>query len=50
MTNDAREIKEGARFEFGNNWRRYLELLNEERIRIAEESLKDMLEIANLGN
>jgi len=50
MTNDAREIKEGARFEFGKNWRRYLELLNEERIRIAEESLKDMLEIANLGN
>ena len=32
-----------ARFEFGRNWARYLELLDESRIRQAEVSLVDML-------
>ena len=30
----------GERFEFGANWARFHKLLNDESIRIAEESLK----------
>lgn len=42
------EIEKGERFEFGKNWSRFLELLNEERILKAEESLREMMEIENL--
>ncbi|MDQ3635462.1 MAG: class I SAM-dependent methyltransferase [Acidobacteriota bacterium] len=42
------EVAKGERFEFGKNWSRFLELLNEERILKAEESLKEMLEMENL--
>ena len=42
------EIRTGERFEFGKNWGRFLELLNDERIRKAEESLRDMLEVKDL--
>jgi 2-polyprenyl-6-hydroxyphenyl methylase/3-demethylubiquinone-9 3-methyltransferase len=38
-----KEIAAGARFAFGANWTRFLESLNEDRIRIAEESLRRML-------
>jgi len=38
-----KEIKEGARFEFGKNWERFISCLNEERIKIAEKSLCNML-------
>ncbi len=34
---------ETDRFAFGDNWRRFLDVLDDDRIRIAEESLKDML-------
>jgi 2-polyprenyl-3-methyl-5-hydroxy-6-metoxy-1,4-benzoquinol methylase len=37
------EIKSGARFEFGENWTRFLALLNEDRIVEAENSLRKML-------
>jgi 2-polyprenyl-3-methyl-5-hydroxy-6-metoxy-1,4-benzoquinol methylase len=40
----AREVSSGQRFEFGRNWAQFLQLLNEDRIRAAEESLLDMLD------
>ena len=40
----AEEIARGERFEFGENWRRFLRLLNAGRIAWAERSLQDMLE------
>jgi 2-polyprenyl-3-methyl-5-hydroxy-6-metoxy-1,4-benzoquinol methylase len=39
----AQEVSSGQRFEFGRNWGQFLQLLNEDRIRAAEESLLDML-------
>ncbi len=39
-----REVAERKRFEFGKNWRRFLFVLNDERIAQAELSLKKMLE------
>ncbi|MBI2962876.1 MAG: class I SAM-dependent methyltransferase [Deltaproteobacteria bacterium] len=38
-----REIALGERFDFGRNWRRFLALLNEQRIAGAEQSLREML-------
>jgi 2-polyprenyl-6-hydroxyphenyl methylase/3-demethylubiquinone-9 3-methyltransferase len=38
-----REVSRGARFEFGKNWDRFLQDINEERIKAAETSLKRML-------
>jgi len=42
------EVKSGERFEFGKNWKKYLNSLDEGRISIAENSLKDMLEVESL--
>lgn len=42
------EIASGQRFAFGENWQRFLSLLNEERIQSAEESLRRMLEVSDL--
>ena len=39
----AREVADGERFEFGSNWARFLEFVNEDRILRAEESLREML-------
>jgi 2-polyprenyl-3-methyl-5-hydroxy-6-metoxy-1,4-benzoquinol methylase len=44
----ADEVRAGERFEFGKNWSRFLELLNDERIAQAEASLKQMLEVEDL--
>lgn len=44
----ATEVASGQRFEFGKNWSRFLTLLDESRIREAEESLKRMLVVENL--
>ena len=44
----AKEISSGNRFRFGDNWFRFLILLNEERIVAAELSLKEKLGLANL--
>src|ERR1044072_2056758 len=44
----ASEVAGGERFEFGKNWARFLELLDEGRIRSAEESLRTMLEVESL--
>ncbi|MGK7344540.1 MAG: class I SAM-dependent methyltransferase [Candidatus Nitrospinota bacterium M3_3B_026] len=44
MSEAQREIEAGERFEFGENWRRFLSALSEERIKEAENSL-----VKNLG-
>lgn len=48
MSAHAIEVGRGERFEFGENWSRFLEVLDEERIRKAEESLREMLEVESL--
>src|SRR5438105_15936615 len=49
MSLHADEITRGRRFEFGKNWSRFLDVLDDERIREAEESLKKMLEVESLA-
>ena len=39
----------GTRFAFGENWRRYLQAINGERIALADESLRIVLETATLS-
>lgn len=42
------EVLKGNRFEFGKNWKEFLELLNPKMITEAEDSLKKMLNITTL--
>ena len=42
------EISSGKRFKFGKNWKKFLSTLNDERVRQAETSLKEMLEVDSL--
>lgn len=42
------ELASGQRFAFGENWRRFLAVLDESRIRQAEISLRDMLDVQDL--
>ena len=42
------EVAAGERFEFGKNWAAFLDVLDDERIAKAEESLKTMLEVDSL--
>jgi 2-polyprenyl-3-methyl-5-hydroxy-6-metoxy-1,4-benzoquinol methylase len=46
--NFKNEVDSGSRFEFGENWSRFLSQLNETRILEAVESLKKMLSIEDL--
>jgi 2-polyprenyl-3-methyl-5-hydroxy-6-metoxy-1,4-benzoquinol methylase len=48
MATHAVEIAQGERFQFGENWRRFLADLDEARLAAAEESLRNMLEVADL--
>jgi len=48
MTSHAKELQAGERFAFGANWRRFLSVLNEERIEEATASLKRMLNVESL--
>lgn len=48
MKNFKSQIQQGTRFEFGANWKRFLSVLDEDRIREAEDSLKGMLEMEGL--
>lgn len=43
------EIARGERFAFGDNWRRYLEVLDDDRIERAVASLETMLESESLS-
>jgi 2-polyprenyl-3-methyl-5-hydroxy-6-metoxy-1,4-benzoquinol methylase len=45
----SNEISRGERFEFGENWALFLRVLNEERINLAEESLKNLLNVQTLS-
>src|ERR1700737_1146844 len=45
----AREVAAGKRFEFGKNWAKFLELLNEDRIAAAVRSLQKMLGVETLA-
>ena len=44
----AAEVARGERFEFGSNWSRFLEVLDDERIASAERALQDMLQAQRL--
>jgi 2-polyprenyl-3-methyl-5-hydroxy-6-metoxy-1,4-benzoquinol methylase len=44
----AREVARGERFEFGNNWARFLTVLDESRIQTAERALREMLRVERL--
>lgn len=47
-TEHAAEIEAGERFAFGENWARFLQVLDDGRIAQAERSLKDMLAVDDL--
>ncbi|HEX6650554.1 MAG TPA: methyltransferase [Pyrinomonadaceae bacterium] len=49
LSEHAAETSRGERFEFGKNWSQFLELLDENRIREAEVSLKQMLAVDSLA-
>lgn len=48
MTTQSTEVLRGDRFEFGANWAHFLTVLNDERIALAEQSLRRMLGVDNL--
>ena len=43
------EVSNKERFQFGANWAAFLQVLDEERIIIAENSLKQMLAVCDLN-
>ena len=45
----AHEIAQGERFAFGKNWTAFLNVVDEDRIRRAERSLTEMLEVEDLS-
>ncbi len=47
-TQHKSEVKRGERFAFGKNWQRFLSTLNDERIALAEQSLKKFLSVERL--
>jgi len=49
MDMNAAEIARGDRFQFGQNWSQFLSAIDEERIQLAESSLKEMLEVESLA-
>ena len=49
MSTHASEVAKGDRFTFGENWSRFLSVLDENRILEAENSLKEKLEIDSLS-
>jgi 2-polyprenyl-3-methyl-5-hydroxy-6-metoxy-1,4-benzoquinol methylase len=49
MTGHAAEVASGERFEFGANWAQFLNVLNNERIDLAEHSLRNMLGVDSLA-
>ncbi|MHB1075496.1 class I SAM-dependent methyltransferase [Thiobacillus sp.] len=48
MNTHANEVDKGERFEFGANWAQFLNVLNDERIELAEQSLRTMLGVTDL--
>ena len=48
MNEHAQDIASGQRFEFGENWSRFLQCLDDDRIQKAEDSLRHMLRVETL--
>ena len=48
MIGHATEVARGERFEFGANWTRFLNVLNDDRIHQVEKSLREMLGVSDL--
>ena len=48
MKQPQSEVMRGQRFEFGANWLGFLSSLDDNRIRLAENSLREMLEEEDL--
>lgn len=48
MSTHQQEVARGERFEFGANWQRFINQLDERRIALAEESLRKRLGLADL--
>jgi 2-polyprenyl-3-methyl-5-hydroxy-6-metoxy-1,4-benzoquinol methylase len=48
MTEHATEVARGERFDFGANWAQFLNVLNDDRILLAEQSLRNMLGVNDL--
>ena len=44
------EVNQGTRFEFGKNWKQFLQLMDDDRLKLAEESLLKLLETDTLEN
>lgn len=44
----SQEVDSGERFEFGRNWSKFLESLTQAQIADAEQSLKEMLDVATM--
>jgi len=49
MSENGEAVSQTVRFQFGKNWHRFLEVLDEDRIAEAERSLKNMLEIPDFS-
>ncbi len=50
MSNEhLQDVKQGKRFQFGSNWRSFLRTLDEDRVREAVESLRQMLGVDDLS-
>ncbi len=50
MDNHNTDVRNGERFKFGENWLSFLNSINEQRIIVAEEALKNMLSVKHLKN
>src|SRR5208283_4665863 len=50
MSQHATEVATGERFEFGKNWERFLQTLNDDKIQEAIQSLTSNLETQSLAN
>jgi 2-polyprenyl-6-hydroxyphenyl methylase/3-demethylubiquinone-9 3-methyltransferase len=48
MIKHAAEVASSVRFDFGANWSQFLNVLNDERIALAEQSLRTMLGVNDL--
>jgi len=47
-SSQSEEVSRGDRFQFGDNWKAFLDTLNDDRISEAEHSLKEMLGVVDL--
>lgn len=48
MTESSLTVEQGIRFGFGDNWSRFLSVVDQQRLSLAEQSLKSMLGVQDL--